>query len=601
MQSVIITNKEKLDFKNTVKFSWDSNKSNSIFKIKEVNSLTGKEISGISDSFKEKLKNIDLLILDLTEENLITNVPSEDMNLNYYSVWYDHKRWVDYFKEALLDYEQKVYILYNRGLIFDSPDFTDYNKYSQLAEEMKGNYREYNLDNILEADQLTKFEFINDLFYRNELAQRQKEARNYKAHCLKNDVIFPLSKSDINKIRRNQENTTYDNFLNDFKYRDILVEKEKYSQYFKLNNDFLTYLDDNFIGNQLETYSYIKNNDFFYFSTLMVKFSKKINSQYFVIFFFIKDLNNYPVDFFKELIDYINEISSLKKVNYHNLIKRLDPHFRIEETTKDTNQETYKQSEKLDQIDDKLEMNFSDLNHKMASYRKQFFFFFLRIISEFTDQVNDLSEKMQNKFDKEEIRLSQNHLKALFGDKWNMLHKHTKQYLITSDNIYNHLEEYNTQLDYSPAVISLTKALENELNLHFFKALIDYCKGRFGKNYKKWPNGITNKYNTKPQKYFSLGSLTYLFHKEKQRNILFDMIDKDNKNKTKKIIIKKSFKKKSNWKDFHLKLNKIRKNYRNRVAHKDRIPMTMAKECRNFMLEVEKFFIDFTNYLWTTN
>ena len=203
-------------------------------------------------------------------------------------------------------------------------------------------------------------------------------------------------------------------------------------------------------------------------------------------------------------------------------------------------------------------------------------------------------------------------LKSLFGEKWGKLSNESKKSLISGEVIWNTI--FNKEnFDFSAICICLSSALEVELSKYFFEDYKKYLKSKFGNpNFDSWPQSMLSttekQFNDKMDKYnngtckrpyigqknrFTLGALPYIFclkfnsdisdeRKNKEKTILNEYIKtilKDKYKKDSEIIFIKPYL--DNNASFVEKCENIRKNYRNKAAHKGCINKNEAQCCYN--------------------
>ncbi|MDG5785974.1 site-specific DNA-methyltransferase [Evansella sp. AB-P1] len=190
----------------------------------------------------------------------------------------------------------------------------------------------------------------------------------------------------------------------------------------------------------------------------------------------------------------------------------------------------------------------------------------------------------------EQLANAERELEAFFGRFWEngVLEKDTMKYLKTSEVIYNNMDHtiFDNELDFSPAVITLTKAIENEFYCKVYKPLVSYCSERFGHrkdDLKKWPKTLVvkNKFGL-TQRTFTFGMIVH---------ILFFNWDNKGDYMSIKAIVKEINLFKDNADIFDNSKRSVLENqfksvlnHRNNIAHKDYIPVTDAKECREIIL-----------------
>lgn len=182
-------------------------------------------------------------------------------------------------------------------------------------------------------------------------------------------------------------------------------------------------------------------------------------------------------------------------------------------------------------------------------------------------------------------------LVSLFNgeENWLKLDEITQDFLISGEIVYDQLLHLGDKVDYSAAVIPLTKALENELYIYFHKELENYCVT----NMLPVPTVVQEVNNPSLRlKFFSLGSIDFYLRNQQYDTVAVAYLPtmfnggyvKPYSFSRNGSITRNSF---SN--DIYL----IKEEYRNKVAHKDGINKQTAINCREHMLLVRKILLKF--------
>lgn len=228
-------------------------------------------------------------------------------------------------------------------------------------------------------------------------------------------------------------------------------------------------------------------------------------------------------------------------------------------------------------------------------------------IQQFNDQqriVEDLSEfilekvqVIEKQLDEQEVTQAQYALECFFGAEiWNhekLLSDESRTLLITGEAIFDTLNRPSKRnLDFSPAVIPLTKAYENELYRHFYLPLCTFCQETLGSYNARWPEPLIypNPYmQTRPnaiykknQIHFTLGSVIKIIEDANFKRISDAFRDA-------------FFVPGTDLPALAGDVAYIKRHYRDKVAHKEGISFTDAKSCRAEMIEVNKRFNRFLN------
>lgn len=190
---------------------------------------------------------------------------------------------------------------------------------------------------------------------------------------------------------------------------------------------------------------------------------------------------------------------------------------------------------------------------------------------------------------------------SLTTDIWNKLDENSKRFLVTAKTTYEGMIKMDERdsFDYSGVCLLMTKALEVETSKRFFTKFINYLFvnqvpiERWSSALKKFDRG-SNHFVIIDINDYTLGSVCitagYYFDKENNdytcsservKNLFVDFCRNEffvpNSNDDTFDII---------WDDI-LIVEKVRKDYRNPAAHKSSMLSTTAKECMDYMIDVQ--------------
>ena len=324
---------------------------------------------------------------------------------------------------------------------------------------------------------------------------------------------------------------------------------------------------------------------------------------------------------FKNEIDEIKRIESHKfiieeeseslreKLSIKNRFRKIIENMIMEHTEK-LKEEIEAQNERINNIENQIKeilSNVDEINKALQlSYQGQLESIDSDekkdiLIENYTNQyVETMSPKYFAKISKETDYMSEEEelLDTLGESAWNKLSKNSKTFLVTSKVMYNDLKRVDELEDYSGVCILVTKALEEEMFKRFFTKFIDYLKGKYGKDYSKYPTALIHIGKNKRKnllfgKNFTMGDIAYVlcYHKSSSDNA-------DQKRNNEKVLLEYTreciFTDKSD--DEIMKLLKgyakdieiIRKEYRNPSAHRNLIKRDIAKKCFNMVLDEKK-------------
>ena len=183
---------------------------------------------------------------------------------------------------------------------------------------------------------------------------------------------------------------------------------------------------------------------------------------------------------------------------------------------------------------------------------------------------------------------------SIGDDGWNKLSEESKNFLITSKVMYNHLILIDDIIDYSGICVLITKALELEIQKRFFINFLDYLNEKYGRNYEKYHTALLYQ-KKKPllSEKFTMGNIAFVMCYIENR---FDNDIQKNNNKLRLMEYCKEcvF---SNYSEEEIKIllhnyassiEDIRIKYRNPSAHTNEINRVTAEECFNLVLDIEK-------------
>lgn len=229
---------------------------------------------------------------------------------------------------------------------------------------------------------------------------------------------------------------------------------------------------------------------------------------------------------------------------------------------------------------------------------------FEKMISLFIDSTSTLITNKSNSLDSvNEYKRMELSLRNQFGESnWGKLSSKSKKFLTTAKfTLYQQidLEEYT---DYSGICVLASKAFEVELAERFINGYKRFLKNELNDSIdyiNDWPSAIINTktpIHLKETNEFTLGDCSYLFGL-KGNNTL--------KLKNSEYFIrycKNSLLKIENESEIIGKLNvykkmidKIRNNFRNPASHKNQIELSLAKECMDYIVDIEKVLCIFLN------
>ena len=305
----------------------------------------------------------------------------------------------------------------------------------------------------------------------------------------------------------------------------------------------------------------------------------------------------------EELTKELKELQSQQtEINNLKILRILE---NLSQKINELNQKIDELSDTAERIEKKIDTILYEIDNKMSSLQsfisKQInnsnSYDIDKIIENFTKEyVENISTEYYTKISKEyEYEKQKKKLIYSLGkDAWYKLSETSQTFLITSKVMYDDLLMIDEISDYSGICILVTKALEEEMFKRFFINFINYCKEKFGQDYSKYHTALLFKgKDILLEDKFTMGNIAFIlcytenrYDSEKQiknnENILLNYC-KDNifSNRTDKEIKHLLY-------EYAENIEKIRIDYRNPSAHRNKIKRINAEECFDLVLDVEK-------------
>jgi hypothetical protein len=148
---------------------------------------------------------------------------------------------------------------------------------------------------------------------------------------------------------------------------------------------------------------------------------------------------------------------------------------------------------------DVMEHQISSINADIQNLRSQFSETMenMALKDELIDKLVNLTQNnafqlMQDSFDKTVFMEADLFLRDLFGEAWYKLEEDSKKFLYSSEYLFRtYGEKENSNFDYSPVCIPITKAIEVELKKYILMPMLQYCVEKYG----DWKNNDSNLLN----------------------------------------------------------------------------------------------------------
>lgn len=190
-----------------------------------------------------------------------------------------------------------------------------------------------------------------------------------------------------------------------------------------------------------------------------------------------------------------------------------------------------------------------------------------------------------------------------FGHSWEKLQPRSQKFLISARMLYQELSSLGNQLDFSGVCILAAKALENELHLRFYNEFVQYLQSKYPLAVvsDKWPSFLcrTDHWGQKsviPEGRFTLGmipfacgvrSLGHINDVRYERDM--DVVTEYGRTLFIPDLTEQEIR--DVLRTIGRDTDKIVQKYRNPAAHTNALQQADAKDCLDFLLEVERVFI----------
>ena len=185
-------------------------------------------------------------------------------------------------------------------------------------------------------------------------------------------------------------------------------------------------------------------------------------------------------------------------------------------------------------------------------------------------------------------------IESLGNAAWNKMEAASQTFLITAKVMFRHLENMDDIYDYSGVCVLVTKALEVEMDKRFYTEFLAYLDGKYYPDYSQYPTALVfhDRQPLSPEK-FTMGNIAYvLCYIEDNRDTAARKMNNRQKlveycsaclfpGLTEAEILAKAS-------DYAQDIETIRVSYRNPSAHTNELQKINAKECFDYVLDVEK-------------
>lgn len=215
-----------------------------------------------------------------------------------------------------------------------------------------------------------------------------------------------------------------------------------------------------------------------------------------------------------------------------------------------------------------------------------------RILQIFSDIcVEKLESKIQETITKKQYNEISTVINNLIGtENYKKLDEESISFLSSARIMFQNLSQFGDNVDYSGVCLLVTKALERECKKRFYYDFLNYCKTNYGNDLNQYPSSLLNDGLNKicNDGEYTLGSVSFTLLYKKGKN--YSNVDKT---AVLNYCIEELFI--NNDETFILKtLANIGKNidiarvkYRNPSAHANSLTRLKAKECFDYVLDVQ--------------
>lgn len=483
-------------------------------------------------------------------------------------------------------------------------------KHMKTILEAYADFRNTDFSKVVNNDEVISFEYgfiYNHLFY--DLKRKPSsimEKLNIKREINEDEIefvpLYSLITFDEDKIGENGDAykirkfdytfyVTSENILRNFLlyYLNSDIIKDEYD-YFKNSFGFAEVSGD-------VTYmtEHLSNKEFvcMRIPLLDIEIQKKIIQPH--------DSTSEILEAIKDLKRDAHEISEKIDTGVDKVIKNDDTNTEKVIQNNDSNAEKIideinKLGEQLEQLNEDIADYKHDvselLNNNDSNYEEE------KILSDFTNNcVKKIRSSLEDKIVGTHHYATEERILIDTFDKpaWEKLSRQSKTFLTTAKVTFNSLEPLGDNVDYSGVCLLVTKALEVELTKRFFKGFYAYLEKNempfeeYHTSLLEYKNGELLK---KPKDHQSLGNIPYLLcyskHKipeihEKNVSILIEYAKENLFEDLSDEEIRETLRK------YGKDIKNITFKYRNRAAHVDEIDRTKAKECFDFIIDVQQF------------
>lgn len=195
-------------------------------------------------------------------------------------------------------------------------------------------------------------------------------------------------------------------------------------------------------------------------------------------------------------------------------------------------------------------------------------------------------------------------LQERFGKDWSRLRPESRRFLITARVLFAQMEAVPDQMDYSGVCILMLKALETELHQRLFCDYRAFMEKRhpFATEPARWPSVLSyrdnrGRWHRVAEERFTLGSMPYFCNTRVPEHISDAANEQDRRcllAYAKQKLFHKGLSEAKIWEDLTRigkDVERVTKRYRNRAAHINAIRHQEARECMDFLIDVQQVLV----------
>ena len=195
-------------------------------------------------------------------------------------------------------------------------------------------------------------------------------------------------------------------------------------------------------------------------------------------------------------------------------------------------------------------------------------------------------------------------LQERFGKDWDRLRPTSRRFLITARVLFAQMEAVPDQMDYSGVCILMLKALEAELHQRLFCDYSAFMEKHhpFAAEAARWPSVLCyrdnrGRWRRVVEERFTLGSVPYFCNTRVPEHISDAANEQDRRcllSFAKQKLFRKGLSEDKIWENLTRigkDVERVTKRYRNRAAHINAIRHQEARECMDFLIDVQQVLV----------